>query len=67
VEVDDVRETVPVRPLRAVTVIVELPELPAKIWLGLTALAAMLKSTMWKTIGPVGWDDPSPVAVTVTV
>lgn len=24
-------------------------------------------TTTWKTIGPVGCDDPSPVAVTVTV
>ena len=44
----------PVRPLRAVTVIIEVPDAPANIWLGLTAPAEMLKSTTWKTIAPEG-------------
>ncbi len=34
--------TVPVNPLRAVTVIVDVPEAPARIWAGLTAPAAMV-------------------------
>jgi hypothetical protein len=38
------RFTVPVNPPMAVTVIVEVPEAPAKIWVGVTAPAAMLKS-----------------------
>lgn len=59
--------TVPVRPLTAVTVIVEVPEELARIWAGETAPAAIEKSATWNVISPVGWDDPSPVAVTVTV
>jgi hypothetical protein len=50
VEADTARLTVPVRPLTAVTVIVEVPELPAKIWAGETAPAAIEKSTTWKRI-----------------
>ena len=52
VEAETVNETVPVRPFRAVTVIVVEPDAPANIWLGLTAPAAIEKSTTWKTIGP---------------
>ena len=59
--------TVPVNPLTAETVIVEVPEVPASIWAGDTALAAMVKSTTWKTIDPDVWDELPPVAVTVTV
>ena len=53
VEADTVRATVPVRPLTAVTVIVELPEAPARIWAGDTAPAAMVKSTTVKVIAAV--------------
>ena len=44
VETETDRLTVPVNPFRAVTVIVEVPDAPANIWLGLTTLAEMLKS-----------------------
>ncbi len=37
-------ETTPVNPLRPVTVIVEVPDAPASIWLGDTALAEIVKS-----------------------
>jgi hypothetical protein len=50
VETDTARLTVPVNPLRAVTVMVEVPELPAKIWAGETAPAEIVKSTTWKRI-----------------
>jgi hypothetical protein len=45
VEADAVNETVPVSPLTDVTVIVEVPEAPARIWAGETAPAAIVKST----------------------
>jgi hypothetical protein len=54
-EADTTRLTVPVNPFSAVTVIVEVPDAPANIWAGVTALAAMVKS------GPV------PLTGTVTV
>jgi hypothetical protein len=44
VEADTERVTVPVKPLIAVSVIVEVPEAPARIWAGLTAPAAIAKS-----------------------
>jgi hypothetical protein len=44
VEADTVKATVPVKPLTAVTVIVEVPEAPGNIWVGLTAPAAIWKS-----------------------
>jgi len=50
VEVDTDRLTVPVSPFRAVTVIVEVPEEPTRICVGLTAPAAIVKSTTWKRI-----------------
>jgi hypothetical protein len=50
VETDTARLTVPVRPLRAATVIVEVPDAPASIWAGETAPAAIVKSTTWKRI-----------------
>ena len=53
VEADTVRATAPVRPLTAVTVIVDVPEAPARIWAGLTAPAAIEKSTTWNRIVPV--------------
>ena len=48
VEAETARFTVPVRPFSAVTVIVDVPELPAKICAGETAPAAIEKSTTWK-------------------
>jgi hypothetical protein len=50
VEAETDRATVPVNPFTAVTVIVEVPELPANIWAGETAPAAIVKSTTWKRI-----------------
>jgi len=44
VEAETVNETVPVNPLSAVTVIVEVPEAPAKIWDGVTVPAVIWKS-----------------------
>ncbi len=40
VDAETDRLTVPVNPFRAVTVIVEVPEEPARIWAGATAPAA---------------------------
>jgi hypothetical protein len=42
--------TVPVNPFTAVTVIVDVPDAPASIWAGETALAAIVKSTKWNVI-----------------
>ena len=67
VEAETARFTVPVRPFSAVTVIVEVPEEPARIWAGLTAPAAIVKSTTTKLIVPVAWDSVPSVPVTVTV
>jgi hypothetical protein len=50
VETDTARFTVPVKPLTAVTVIVEVPDAPARIWVGATAPAEIVKSTTWKRI-----------------
>jgi hypothetical protein len=50
VDTDTARFTVPVSPFRAVTVIVEVPDAPANIWVGETAPAAIVKSTTWKRI-----------------
>ena len=50
VEADTARFTVPVNPLTAVTVIVEVPDEPARITVGETAPAAIVKSTTWKRI-----------------
>jgi hypothetical protein len=47
VEAETVNETVPVNPLTAVTVIVDVPDAPAKICAGETAPAAIVKSTKW--------------------
>jgi hypothetical protein len=67
VETDTARLTVPVSPFRAVTVIVEVPEDPAKICAGDTAPAAIEKSTTWKRIEAVVWVNVPSVPVTVTV
>lgn len=40
----------PEKLLRPVTVMVEVPLEPARIWLGVTVLAATVKSTTWKTM-----------------
>ena len=66
IEAETVSATVPVRPLTAVTVIVEVPDAPANTWAGV-APAAIVKSTTWKVIdGEVALVGPC-VAVTVTV
>jgi hypothetical protein len=67
VDEDTARLTVPVRPLTAVTVMVEVPEAPASIWAGDTAPAAIVKSTTWNRIVPVVWVRTPSVPVTVTV
>ena len=53
VEAETVNATVPVRPFRAVTVIVEVPDPPARIWAGDTAPAIIVKSTTVKVIAAV--------------
>ena len=53
VEAETVKATVPVRPLTAVTVIVDVPEAPASIWAGETTPAAIVKSTTVKVIAAV--------------
>ena len=67
VEAETVKATVPVRPLSAVTVTVEVPDAPAKIWAGDTAPAAIVKSTTTKVIAAVVCDSVPSVPVTVTV
>jgi hypothetical protein len=49
---DTVNDTVPVRPLSAVTVIVDVPDEPASIWAGV-APAATVKSTTVKVMAAV--------------
>jgi hypothetical protein len=53
VDADAVKATVPVKPLTAVTVIVEVPDAPASIWAGDTAPAAIVKSTTLNVIAAV--------------
>jgi len=67
VDAETVRPTVPVNPLTAVTVMAEVPDAPARIWAGLTAPAAIVKSTTWKRIEEVVWLSVPLVPVTVTV
>ena len=67
VDAETDRLTVPVRPLSAVTVIVEVPEPPGKIWAGETVLAAIVKSDTVNVIVPVVWDSVPSVPVSVTV
>ena len=67
VDAETVRATVPVRPFSAVTVTVEVPEDPARIWAGDTAPAAIVKSTTLKLIAAVVCDSVPSVPVTVTV
>jgi hypothetical protein len=66
VEADTEKVTTPVKPLRAISVIVEVPEEPAKIWVGLTAPADIVKSITWKVIEAVVCDSAPIVPVTVT-
>ncbi len=69
VEADTDRLTVPVNPLRAVKVIVEVPEEPARIWAGVTALGEIEKSGVAVTLNvmlAVVWDNVPLVPVTVT-
>jgi hypothetical protein len=67
VEAETARLTVPVKPFTAATVIVEVPEAPARISAGDTAPAAIVKSTTWNVIGPALWLRVPSVPVTVTV
>ncbi len=67
VEAEAVRATVPVNPLTAVAVIVEVPDAPANIWAGVTVPAAIVKSTTVKVIAVVVWLRVPSVPVTVTV
>ena len=67
VEADTVRATVPVRPFTAVTVIVDAPDAPARICAGLTAPAAIVKSTTVNVMVPVECDSVPSVPVTATV
>jgi hypothetical protein len=71
VEAETVRSIVSVSPLTLVTVIVEVPEEPARICEGVTGPALMVKSptgaVKWKLIAPVSWDSVPLVPVTVTV
>jgi hypothetical protein len=52
VDAETVSETVPVKPLTVVTVIVEVPDAPANTWAGV-APAAIVKSTTTNVIAPV--------------
>jgi hypothetical protein len=67
VDAETVSPTVPIRPLTAVTVIVDVPDEPARIWAGDTVPAAIEKSTTWNVIGPTLWLRVPSVPVTVTV
>jgi hypothetical protein len=66
-EADAVKDTVPVKPLIAVTVIVEVPEPPGAIVAGDTGPATTVKSTTTKLIAAVVCDSVPSVPVTVTV
>jgi hypothetical protein len=66
-EAETDRLTVPVKPLSAVTVIVEVPEAPARIWAGLTVPAAIVKSTTTNVMVAVVCESVPSVPVTVTV
>jgi hypothetical protein len=52
VDAETERSTVPVSPFRADTVIVEVAESPARIWLGV-APADIVKSTTWNRMDPL--------------
>jgi len=69
VEVETVKATVPLNPLRLVIVSVEVAVLLAATGDGVTAPADIEKSTMWKTMFVVvcGTEVPPIMAVPVTV
>ena len=67
VEAETVRLTVPVKPLTAVTVIVEVPEAPGKSWVGLTAPAVIWKSGCGVKVTRTVWVRVPLVPLTVTV
>jgi hypothetical protein len=67
VDTDTVKPTLPVKPFTAVTVMVEVPEAPARICVGDTTPAAIVKSTTWNVMAAVAWDKVPLVPVTVTV
>ena len=66
VETDEERATEPERPFREVTVIVEVPGEPVRIWIGVEGPAVMLKSPTWKRMVEVVWDRVPLAAVTET-
>ena len=66
VDADTVSATVPVKPLTAVTVIVEVPAAPANTCAGVVP-AAIVKSTTVNVIAAVVCDSVPSVPVTVTV
>lgn len=66
VDVDTDSVTGPVNPLTAVTVMVEVPEPPGKIWAGETGPAAIVKSVT-VNVTEVWWIIEPRVAATVTV
>ncbi len=49
-ETEEVKSTVPVNPFRGATVTMDVPESPARIWLGLTGPAEMEKSGTTTTV-----------------
>ena len=68
VDADTERLTVPVKAFRAFRVIVDVPEPPARIWLGLTVPVEMLKSgrtVTWNVMLAVVWESVPLVPVTV--
>ena len=70
-ETETVNATVPLKPLRSMTVIVETAVLVSKTGEGVTALEDIEKSTTWKTMLPVVRETAVPLIVeapvTVTV
>lgn len=67
VEADTVKATVPVKPLTAVTVIVEVPDALGNIWVGLTAPAVIWKSACGVKVTGTVWVSVPLAPLTVTV
>ncbi len=67
VDADTDSVIVPANPLTCCTVTVELPVLPARIWVGDTLPATSEKSTKWNTMLDVVCERVPVVPVTVTV
>lgn len=67
VDADTVSATVPVKALTAVTVIVEVPEPPGNVWVGLTAPAEIWKSACGVKVTWTVWVRVPLVPLTVTV